>query len=274
MTRRTFAASLLGASAYPVFSQSGEPLTKAQQRGQELMQLAIRGLGGPAFLAMRNRLEEGRAYQFYRERLSGLAIAQLYTRYSPVPNPVPDSFYGIAERQVYGKKRDDVVIFNPEGAWELTFRGARPLPDDTETKHKESTITNILYILHQRLHEPGMLFESRGVDVVDNRRVEAVDVFDNAGRQITVYLTADTMLPVMQRYMRFDSFYKEKIEEITRFSKYKTEGEITWPLDVGREHDGEKVYQMFSESFKVNGNFEDNMFKLPEGLKLLEKPKS
>lgn len=271
MTRRTFAASLIGAAA---FGQSGAPLTNAQRRGQELMQRAIDALGGPAFLNMRDRLEEGRAYQFYRERLSGLAIARFYTRYAPVPNPVPDSFYGIAERQVYGKKRDDVVIFNPEGGWELTFRGARPLTDESVTKHKDATITNILYILHQRLHEPGLTFESRGVDVVDNRRVETVDVFDNAGRNITVYLTADTMLPVMQRYMRFDPFYKEKIEEITRFSKYKTVGEITWPLDVGRDHDGEKVYQMFSESYKVNGDFEDSLFKLPPGLKILEKPKS
>lgn len=271
MTRRTFAASLIGAAA---FGQSGEPVTKAQQRGQELMQLAIRALGGPAFLNMQNRMEEGRAYQFYRERLSGLAIARFYTQYAPVPNPVPESFYGIAERLVYGKKQDDVVIFNKDGGWEVTFRGARPLPDDTVAKHKDSTITSILYILRQRLHEPGLSFESRGVDVVDNRRVETVDVYDNANRTITVYLSAETMLPVMQRYNRFDDFYKEKIEEVTRFSKYKTEGEITWPMDVGREHDGEKVYQMFAESYKVNGNFADSMFKLPPGLTLLEKPKS
>jgi hypothetical protein len=274
MTRRTFAASLLGAAAVPLFSQTGEPITKAQQRGRQLMQQVIGSLGGQAFLDMRNRLEEGRAYQFYRERLSGLAVAQLYTEYLPIPKPVPDSFYGIAERQVFGKKHEDVVIFNPEGAWEITFRGARPLPDDAVTKHKDASITNILYILHQRLHEPGILFESRGVDVVDNSRVEGVDVFDNSGRQVTVYINADTMLPVMQRYMRFDPMYKEKIEEVTRFSKYKKEGEITWPMDVCREHDGEKVYQMFSESYKVNGNFADSMFKIPEGLTLLDKPKS
>jgi hypothetical protein len=271
MTRRTFAASLIGAAAC---GQSFEPVTKAQQRGQELMQQAIRALGGPAFLSMQNRLEEGRAYQFYRERLSGLAIARFYTQYAPAPNPVPESFYGIAERLVYGKKQDDVVIFNREGGWEVTFRGARPLPDDTVAKHKDSTITNILYILRQRLHEPGLSFESRGVDVVDNRRVETVDVYDNANRTVTVYLSAETMLPVMQRYNRFDDFYKEKIEEVTRFSKYKTEDEITWPMDVGREHDGEKVYQMFAESYKINGNFADSMFKLPPGLKLLEKEKA
>jgi len=46
-------------------------------------------------------------------------------------------------------------------------------------------------------------------------------------------------------------------------------------MDVGREHDGEKVYQMFSNPIEViSGNFADGMFKLPPGLKLLDKPKS
>jgi hypothetical protein len=253
MTRRTFAAGLAFAAA------GRAQLTKNQQRGQELIQESIAALGGRAFLNMQDRLEVGRAYSFYPEP----------------PNPVPESYYGILERQVSGKHEEDSVIFNADGGFEVTFRGVRPLPDATVERHKESVVSNILYILRQRLHEPGLVFEHKGVEVVENQRVETVAVYDNADRDITVYIGADTRFPVMQRYMRFDPMYKEKIEELTRFSTYHNAGDgVMWPLDTGRDRDGEKVYQMFSETVKVGNNFEGKLFTLPRDIKMLPKDNS
>ncbi len=266
MLRRTFAAGLALAAA-------ARPQNPAkQQRGRELIDQCILALGGRAFLNMQDRLEIGRAYSFYRENLSGLAVAHLYTRYPEPPSPEPVSYYGILERQSFGKKQEDAVLFVEEGAYEVTFRGVRPLPDETLTKHREATITNILYILRQRMNEPGLSFESAGIDVVDNRQVEAVDVYDNADRKITVYLGIENKLPVMQRYFRLDPTYKERVEEIARFSKYKTVGSgITWPMDVGRERDGEKIYQMFADSVTINNNFDPKLFALPRDMKMLKK---
>lgn len=269
MTRRTFAAGL-------AFTAAGRAqLSKNRERGQQLIEECIRALGGQAFLNMQDRLEVGRAYSFYRERISGLSVARLYTRYPEPPNPVPESYYGILERQVSGKKQEDSVIFNPDGGYEVTFRGVQPLPDATVARHKESVISNILYILRQRLHEPGLVFEHKGVEVMENQRVETVAVYDNADRDITVYIGADTGLPVLQRYMRYDPMYKEKIEELTRFSKYHDAGNgVMWPLDTGRDRDGEKVYQMFSESVKVGNNFDGKLFTLPRDMKVLPKDNS
>ena len=41
----------------------------------------IYALGGDAFRNMRTRTETGRAYSFYREQLSGLSVARIYTKY-------------------------------------------------------------------------------------------------------------------------------------------------------------------------------------------------
>ena len=266
MLRRTFAAGILLAGA------ARPQNLKKEQRGRELIGQCVQALGGQAFLRMQDRLEIGRAYSFYRENLSGLAIAHLYTRYPAPPSPEPVSYYGIQERQSFGKKQEDAVLFINDGAYEVTFRGVRPLPDETMTKHRESTITNILYILRQRMDEPGLSFESAGIDVVDNRQVEAVEIYDNADRKITVYLGIENKLPVMQRYMRLDPTYKERVEEIARFSKYKSVGSgITWPMDVGRERDGEKTYQMFADSVTINNNFDGKLFTLPRDMQMLKK---
>ncbi len=266
MTRRTFAAGMLLASGARAQNIS------AQKRGRELVDQCIQALGGPNFLNMQDRLEFGRAYSFYRERLSGLSIAHLYTRYATPPQPQPVSFYGIYEKQAFGKKQDTSVLFSPQGAYEMTFRGVRPLPDDTIVKHRESVVTNFLYILRSRLNEPGLTFESKGVEVVENKRVESIEVYDNADRKITVYLSLDTKLPVMQRYMRLDAVYKERVEEIMRFSKYHDAGQgVQWPLDFQRERDGEKVYQMFSETVSIGNQFPAGTFELPRGMQMLKK---
>jgi len=266
ITRRAFAAGLLFAAG------AKAQTSRAKERGQELVKLAIQALGGDGFLNMQDRLEFGRAYTFYRDRLSGLSVARLYTRYPEPPNPVPERYYGIYERQDFGKKQEDKVLFTPEGGFEVTYRGVRPMADDSVAKHRESTVTNFLYILRQRLHEPGLTFESKGIAVVENRRVEAVDVYDNADRTVTVYLGATDYLPASQRYMRFDNFYKERVEEITRFAKYKDAGGgVMWPLDVQRERDGEKVYNMFSEKVTIGNNFDSGFFELPKDQPMLKK---
>jgi hypothetical protein len=266
MTRRTFAAGILlaaGARAQNV---------TAQKRGRELVDECIQALGGQNFLNMQDRVEYGRAYSFYRERLSGLSIAHLYTRYANPPQPEPTSYYGIFEKQSFGKKQDSSVLFVPDGGYELTFRGVRPLPDDSIAKHRESVVTNFLYILRQRLNEPGITFEAGALEVVENERVQTIDVYDNAERKITVYLGVQNKLPVKQSYMRLDAVYKERVEEIMRFSKYHDAGGgVMWPLDFQRERDGEKVYQMFSEKVSIGNHFEAGMFDLPRDMQMLKK---
>ena len=67
------------------------------------MDAALAGLGGKQYLAMRDRVETGRAYSFYRQELSGLSIAKIYTRYLTRPEPPVPAFLGIRERQSFGK---------------------------------------------------------------------------------------------------------------------------------------------------------------------------
>ena len=120
---------------------------------------------------MQDRIETGRAYSFYREELSGLSIARIYTRYLTRPEPPLPAFFGVRERETFGKKEDSSVLFTENDAFEVTFRGARPVAADRYARFRESTLRNIFYILRQRLGEPGLVIESLGSDVIDNQPV-------------------------------------------------------------------------------------------------------
>lgn len=243
------------------------------ERGQRVIDAAVAALGGENFLQMQDRIETGRAYSFYRENLSGLSHARIYTRYLIRPEPPEPGFVGVREREAFGKNEDSAVLFVDGQGYEITFRGARPLAEETLNRFKESTLRNVFYILRERLGEPGLILESRGSDVVENQPVDIVDITDANNRAITVYFNKITHLPAKQVTYRRDPKTNLRIEEVTRFSKYRDVGGVHWPFDIQRERDGEKIYQMFSDSVVVNKGLTDNLFTLPADMKILKKPK-
>jgi hypothetical protein len=248
-----------------------------QERGKRVVDEALAALGGKNYLAMRDRVETGRAYSFYREELSGLSIATFYTRYLTRPEPPVPAFFGVREREAFGKKEDNSVLFTENDAFEITFRGARPIAADRYTRFRESTIRDILYIIRMRLGEPGLTIESRHSDVIDNQPVEIVDITDNDNRIVTVYFQKTTKLPIRQVTERRDPKTHERNEEVTLYSKYRdVGGGVMWPFAIQRERNGEKIFSMFAESVKINQDLTDNMFTLPSDMKILggKKPSS
>jgi len=249
-----------------------------QERGKRVVDEALQALGGDAYLHMEDRVEMGRAYSFWDSRLSGLSLAKIYTRYlAPAPGQL-----GIRERDSYGQvdvrasdlKESSAVLFDETGAWEITFRGARPLDDKRFTNYKDSMLRNILYILRQRLKEPGMAFYSQGSDFWENRPVEIVDITDADNLTVTVQFDQLTKLPVRQVFRRRNEEFKDFDTEVTIFAKYRdVGGGVKWPTTIQRDRNGDKVFQMYSESVQINKNLTDNLFTLPANVKLLPKAK-
>jgi hypothetical protein len=262
---RTALVLLLAASA-------GAAAETPEQRGRRVVDEALATLGGARFLAMRDRVESGRAYSFYRESMTGLAIAHIYTHYLDVPETPQPDFIGQEERQAFGKKQEDVFVFARGMGYELTFRGARPLPDTRIEQYRLSVLHNIFYILHQRLKEPGMFFQSRGADFYNNRPVEIVDISDPENQTVTVYFDQLTKLPTRQSYFRRDPIDKSKLEEVSIFANYRdVGGGVMWPFNVHRERNGDKVFEIFADEVTINQNLNNNLFVLPPNMKILKK---
>jgi len=234
-----------------------------EERGKKVVDDAIAALGGQKFLDMQDRIETGRAYSFFHDQISGLSVAKIYTRYIAVPAGRSGIDLGVQEREAFGKNEDYYVLFRQEGAWEVTFRGPKELEKDRVQRYRDTTLNNVLYIFRQRLHEPGIIFESRGSDVVENQPVDVVDITDSQNRVVKVYFHQTTKLPVQQFWVWRDPQTKEREEEVTRFSRYRQVNGIQWPQQIHRERNGEKVYEIFSESVTVNQQLADNLFAIP-----------
>jgi hypothetical protein len=236
----------------------------ADERGQKIVHDAIAALGGQKFLDMEDRVESGRAYSFYHEKLSGLSIAKIYTRYITV-NPLRSAQeLGLRERQAFGKNEDTAVVFRQEGAANINWRGAKEMPAEDFARYRETMLHNIFYILRVRLHESGLIFEFIGSDVVDRVPVDIVDVIDADNNKVRVYFHQITKLPSMQSFSRLDPITKERYEEVTRFDRYRENNGIQWPQQITRERNGARIYQIFAESVAFNQNLTDDLFSLKD----------
>ncbi len=253
---------LVAISAAVVFAQD------SSVKGKQVVDQAVAALGGDRFLHMQNRVASGRIYAFFRDQLSGLELAKVYVEYAANP---PSKGLAIRERELLGKKQDYSFLFLEDQGWDVTFRGARPIPDEDWERYARTTRNDILYILRYRMNEPGMQFEYMGTDVYVSKHVEIVDVTDSTNQTVRVYFDHNTMLPIHQSFSWFNETMKTHDDEVTEYDKYRDAGGVMWPYSIERQRNGYKVYQLFAEKVDVNQPMPPKMFDLPPGTKVLKK---
>ncbi|MEO5924604.1 MAG: hypothetical protein ABIR70_12335 [Bryobacteraceae bacterium] len=235
----------------------------AQVKGRQIVDDALKALGGEKFLAVQNRIESGRAYSFFFDQLSGLSRANLYTRYVPLDASKSGVELAQQEYQGLGKEEAFYRLFREEGGWEVTYRGPTELEKEQVFRYHDSILNNFFYILRNRLKEPGLVFEFKGSDVIENTPMNLVDIIDSKNRVVTVYFHPATKLPLRQKWVWRDPDTRERNEEITRFSRYRDVAGTQWPFQINRERNGKKTYELFSDTVAVNQAIDEQRFAIP-----------
>jgi hypothetical protein len=238
-------------------------------KGKQVIDQAIQALGGDAFLHMKTRIASGRIYSFFHDRTSGSDIAKIFTAYDSAP---PAKGLGVRERELLGKKQDYSYLFLGDQAFDITYRGARPIPDESWDRYERTTRNDILYFLRSRRNEPGLLFDYVGSDVYLSMHVEIVDITDQAGNTVRVFFDHNSMLPVRVTFNWLDPTTRQRFDEETNFSKWRNAGDgVMWPFTIERQRNGYKVYQMFADKVEINPELPAGIFDLPSGAKVLKK---
>jgi hypothetical protein len=243
--------------------------TAAPNKGKQIVDQAVKALGGENFLNMHTRHTNARIYSFFHDQMSGYDIANIYTQYFD-----DKSIKGlqIREREVLGKKQDYSYLFLAEQGFDITFRGARPIADDRWERYARSTSNDILYWLRYRYDEPGMQYDYIGNQVLITNHVEVVDITDAGDHTVRVYFDYNSKLPVRQSFQWLDAETKQHDDEITDFDKWRDAGDgVMWPFTIERQRNGYKFYQIFANKVEINGELPANIFDLPKGAEILKK---
>ena len=268
---KSVAVILCTAAALTLFAGTFRPAAaqSRQEKAKQLLDKALVALGGQSFLNVRTLKKTGRAYSFYRHNLRGLAVMTLFDAFSELREHDDPDYLPVSRREVYTEKGDYYTLFRNGHGWEVTYLGARPLPEDTLYSYRISARRDIFYILRYRLDEPDMYFYYTGTEIVDNTPTHAIDITDGNNDTVKVFLRMSDNLPVQQIYTRRDPKTRIPYEEKSIFSKYREVGWVTLPWNIQKQRDGDKIFEFFGRTAEVNGKIKADTFNIGKKVQIL-----
>ena len=259
ITRRSFGIAC-GTAAWNALPLHAET---RQEKGERLVRDAFESIGGQSFLDIRTQVRSGRAYSFYNRQVRGQAEITIYDRFDDMRPDVGDEWLPLQRREVYTRKGDYYALFLNGQGYEVTYRGAVPQPEDYMERYRQASRRDIFYFMRYRLDEPGLYYYYQGTEIVDNVPSEAVDIVDDEGETITLFLRKSDGLPLQQRYLRRDRQTQIPYEEKSVFGRYKQVGDTLLPWVIRRERDEEKVFELYAQSYETNRPLSASIFAIP-----------
>jgi hypothetical protein len=248
-------SAIIAAFAIFLFVSSGsaqnpDEMMPAQSaaRAKAILQQAIDGLGGAAYLNVHNSDCTGRLAQFQHSgEIGGYIAAREYRE-------LPDKW-----RMEYDPKAIIVNIYAGDKGWSLDRSGVSELPAEDIADYQEQLRMQMGNILRNRLNESGLFFRYGGSDVVDLKEADWVEVGDQ-GRTLRIAIGRKDHLPIRSVLLARDPKTGEKTERSTYYTTYHPIDGIQTPFRESRFLNGRQVYQVFWESCAYNVDLPANFF--------------
>lgn len=235
-------------------AQESDVMMPAQSaaKAKEILQQAIDGLGGAAYLNVHDVTYEGRLSQFgHSGELNSLPLH--FVNYA-IPTPP------FRDRTENLPKRNIIEVYNGDKGWDLDRGGVTEARTSDLARYQEDMKTDIDNILRHRIHEPDMVFRYGGPDVVDLHESDWVELVDSENRTIRIAIAKSSHLPIRMVIDTRNANTRMRTEEIEYFSNYHPFSGIQTPFQITRDRNGIKVFQVFFDKCEYNTNLSDSLF--------------
>jgi len=246
-----FLAAAFSAAAPQASAQNPDDMLpdESAAKAKEILQQAIQGLGGAAYLNVHDSTCKGRLSQFgHSGELNGFATFMDYT----IP-PYKDRTENLPKRNL-------INIMVQDKGWVLDRGGVSPAPETDVSRYMDDVRKDLDNILRHRLSEPGMIFRYGGPDVVDLKEADWVELVDSENRTIRIAVARSTHLPIRKIVVARDASTRTRADELEYYSNYHPISGVETPYQITRERNGIKIYQVFFETCEYNTNLSDSMF--------------
>lgn len=218
-------------------------------KAKELMRQAAQALGGAAYLNVHDATCTARLSQFgHSGELNGYAKIE-------DQSILPDK-----DRTENIPKRNLITVLNGDKGWELDRGGVSEAPLTTISEFQDNQKKDIDNILRNRINEKDVIFRYTGSDTVDLRPVDWIELVDSDNRTIRIAFSKDTHLPVRKVVTTRDPNTRLRSEEVEYYSNYQPMSGVLTPLQITRERNNIKVYQVFFDRCDYNTGLSPSLF--------------
>jgi len=152
-------------------------------------------------------------------------------------------------------------LFDGEQAWVIGPMGAQSLPAPASTE-MAATIWRTLTFLYGRLSEPGLTVQHTGQDTIEGTVTEVLVITPPGHGPFTLYLDAETMMPVKKSARLITPQGPADTESI--FSDYRDVSGVQIPFKLKRIRNGQPDGDGVVKSAEINPEIPADTFAAPE----------
>ena len=263
-------AAMLAAQVGTPLPKPGQPETPApvQQSGatedpasakqaRVVLDQMIAALGGNAYLNVQDMEQKGRIYSFDHngDATGGGAPFVRYWKW-------PDK-----DRVEMWRQRNWVLVYNGNDANETTYHGTHRMDAKDLKAYLERRSYSLDTVIREWLKQPGVALYYDGRTMSENKSADQVSLIMPDRRGITVYIDANSHLPLRKTYTTRDPETGERVEEVESYDNYRAIQGVQTPTTITRYKNNIMTAQRFISTITYNTGVSDSKFDLTQASK-------
>jgi hypothetical protein len=238
-----------GATSATSAQATASPADENSRKAKSLIDQAIAALGGDTYLTIRDREQQGRGYALHHGRAEG--GGNVFWDFIEYPDK---------ERVEVTKERDVAELYVGNKAWEITYKGPRPIDPKDLDQYLRRRLFSLDSVLRSWVKAPGVILLYEGNAIAAQHPAQRVTLINAQNESVTLFFDDDTHLPVKKSFEWRDPTDRQKNLEEEIYENYRSVSGIMAPFNVTRYFNGDMASQRFFNSVTINQGLDPAMF--------------
>jgi len=154
----------------------------------------------------------------------------------------------------------NIQLFTGNQGWTMDKSGVNEQSATAVADFQEQVRNSMNNVLRHRLNEEGMTFRYAGVDIVDLKPVDWVELVDSTNRVMRIAVEQSTHLPLQFVVTTRDPETREESSRTTEYSEFLPSNGVMMPRNILRMRNTQIVNQVFFTECDVDTGLDPNLF--------------
>lgn len=238
-----------GATSAASAQTAANPADENSRKAKTLIDQAIAALGGQTYITIRDREQQGRGYALHHGQAEG--GGNVFWDFIEYPDK---------ERVEITKERDVAELYVGNKAWEITYKGPRPIDPKDLDQYLRRRRFSLDQILRSWVNAPGVILLYEGNAIAAQHPAQRVTLINAQNESVSLFFDDDTHLPVKKSFEWRDPTDRQKNLEEEIYENYRSISGIMAPFNVTRYFNGDMASQRFFNSVTINQGLDPAMF--------------
>lgn len=236
---------------------SGE---KNAAKARAALDAMVKAMGGDAWLNLKNVVREGHIAAFFHGN----------------PDPGTTLFWDFHQwpdhdRVEYTKHRDVVQFYEGRKGIEVTYRGAKPLPQEQVDDFMRRRDHSIETAVKVWLKDPKTILVYEGQRMAERHLAEQVTMISPENVAITIQMDVQTHLPLSRSFQWRDPIYKDKNTDVEEYADYHDVDGMPTAYSITRVHNDEMQRQLYIDKVHYNQDLSPEFWDINAVAKKIKK---